>query len=116
MAIRFRNRSLGSITASNNAIPNRWAGVFRIMFENMVVEFSDHNNCRIVYTKENNREEYVSANEDNALVEEDRYFIDVLLGKRPQFASMQEGLVGLIIVSGACESSDNDGKPVRIER
>ena len=114
VVLRFKNGTLGSITATNNAIPDRWVGIFKIVFENMVVEFSDHNNCRITYTKEGNREEFISESTDNALVEEDRYFIDVLLGKRPQFASMQEGLMGLKIVTGACESSANDGLPVRI--
>lgn len=116
VAIRFANGTLGSITASNNAIPDRWAGVFRIMFENMVVEFSNHNNCRIVFTKEGNREEFVSFDGDVALVDEDRYFIDVLLGKQPPFATMAEGLTGLKIVTGACESSENDGMPVKIRR
>lgn len=116
VALRFANGTLGSITASNNAIPGRWAGVFRIMFENMAVEFSDHNNCRIVFTKEGNREEFVSFEDDVALTDEDRYFIDVLLGKRAPFATMEEGLTGLKIVSGACESSDNNGMPVKIDR
>lgn len=116
VALRFSSGALGSITASNNAIPDRWVGLFKIVFENMVVEFSDHNNCRIVFTKEGNREEIVSSAKDSVLEDEDRYFIDVVQGKRPQFASMQEGLVGLKIVSGACESSDHDGMPVRIAR
>lgn len=114
VALRFKNGALGSVTATNNGIPNRWVGIFKIVFENMVAEFSDHNHCRIIFTKENNREEIVAEETDRALAEEDRYFIDVLLGKRPPFATMAEGLTGLKIVTAACTSASNDGCPVKI--
>lgn len=113
VSLRFKNGTLGCITASNNAIPGRWVGIFKIVFENMVVEFSDHNHCRIVYTREGNREE-VFEGEETARYDEDRYFIDVIQGKKPPFATIADGLVGLKIVSGACESSENNGVPVRI--
>ncbi len=113
VSLRFKDGALGCITASNNAVPGRWVGIFKIVFENMVVEFADHNNCRIVYTREGNREETV-AGEDTSRWDEDRYFIDVVEGKRPPFATIAEGLTGLKIVSGACESSEHGGTPVRI--
>ena len=113
ISLRFKNGTLGSITASNNAIPGRWVGIFKIVFENMVVEFSDHNNCRIIYTRDNNREEIIHET-DSARTDEDRYFIDVLKGEKKPFATIAEGLIGLKIVSAACESSANDGTPVHI--
>ena len=114
VSIRFKNGTLGSITGSNNAIPGRWAGIIKIIFENMVVEFYDHNNGRIVYTKEGNRVEEIHSDTDTALQEEDRYFLDVIHGTRTPFATIEDGLVDLKIVSGACTASENGGYPVRI--
>lgn len=114
VSIRFKNGTLGSITASNNAIPNRWAGIMKIIFENLVIELSDHNNGRIVYTKEDNRVEEIRSGTDTALLEEDRYFLDVIHGKNAPFATVEDGLVDLKIVSGACTASENGGYPVKI--
>ena len=114
VSIRFRNGTLGSITASNNAVPGRWVGIMKIVFENLVIELHDHNNGRIIYTKEGNREEEIHSDTDNALSEEDRYFLDVIRGKEPPFATIEDGLVDLRIVSGACTASENGGVPVRI--
>ncbi len=114
VSIRFKNGTLGSITASNNAIPNRWAGIMKIIFENLVVELSDHNNGRFVYTKEDCRTEEIHSDTDTALFEEDRYFLDVIHGKKEPFATIEDGLTGLKIVSGACTASENGGYPVRI--
>lgn len=114
VSIRFKNGTLGCITASNNAIPDRWAGIMKIIFENIVVELYDHNNGKITYIKDNNREEIIESSSDTALFEEDRYFIDVILGKNEPFSTIEEGLVDLKIVSGACYSSENGGYPVKL--
>lgn len=113
VSLRFRNGTVGCITASNNAIPGRWVGIIKIVLENMVVEFFDHNNCRITYTREGNRVEEISG-EDNSRYDEDRYFIDVVQGKEKPFATIAEGLDDLKIVSGACYSSEHEGTPVHI--
>lgn len=113
VALRFENGALGTITASNNAIPGVWVGIFKVIFENMVVEFSDHNHCRITYTREGNRVEVVDG-EDTALFDENRRFIDAVLGKAAPTATIAEGFAGLQIVCAACASSDADGKPVKI--
>lgn len=113
VAIRFQSGALGSITGSNCAVPGRWVGIFKIVFENMVVEFPDFNEMRIIYTKGDVREETLHF-DTNVRWEENRHFVDVLLGKAPEFAPICEGLDGLRLVSGAVESSSNEGKPVRL--
>ncbi|MEG0768183.1 MAG: Gfo/Idh/MocA family oxidoreductase [Clostridia bacterium] len=113
ISLRFKNGTLGCITASNNAIPNRWAGIVRIVFEKMVVELSDHNHLRITYTQPEVRTECFEF-EDSAYLDEDRYFVDVVQGKKPEFAPIAEGLSDLAIVAGAVESSANGGIPVKL--
>ena len=113
VSLRFKSGTIGCITASNNAIPNRWVGIIKIVYENMVAELFDHNHARFTFTKEDNRVEEVSG-DDTSRYDEDRWFIDAIQGKRPQVSSIAEGLTGLKIVSGACQSSENDGVPVRI--
>lgn len=115
VSLRFRNGTIGCITASNNAIPGRWVGIIKIVFENMVAELFDHNNGRFTFTKEDNRVEEIHG-EDESRFDEDRWFIDAVQGKRPQVSGIDEGLADLKIVSGACQSSENDGMPVRIAR
>ena len=114
VSIRFKNGTLGCITASNNAIPNRWVGIIKIIYENAVIEFFDHNNAKITWTKQDNRVEEICSDADTTREEEDRWFIDVVQGDKPEFATIEEGLIDLKIVSGACDSSEHDGRPVRI--
>lgn len=115
VCIRFASGALGSITASNNAIPGRWAGIVRIVFENMVVEFADHNHGRIIYTKPTVREELIDGgNQDDSRYLEDRYFIDVILGKEKPFSTIAEGLQDLRLVAGAVRSSSEGGTPVKL--
>lgn len=111
VSIRFKNGTLGSITGSNCAVPDRWAGIFKIVFENCVAEFPDFNEVKITYTKGDVREEHLTFNDD-VRWEENRYFIDMVKGEKPPFATIEEGLEGVKIVAGAVKSSENGGIPI----
>lgn len=113
VSIRFKSNALGSITGSNCAIPNRWAGLFKIVFENCVAEFPDHNSVTITYTKGEVHSETLTFDTD-VRWEQNRYFIDMLKGLKPEFSSIEEGLAGVRIVAGAVKSSEADGTPVKL--
>jgi predicted dehydrogenase len=113
VAIRFQSGALGSITGSNCAVPGKWRGIFKIVFQNMVVEFQDFNNMKITRTKGEVTEETLSF-DTNVRFEENRRFVDVLLGKVPEFAPIAEGFDGLKMVAAAVVSSGNGGAPVKL--
>jgi len=113
-AIRFRNGSLASISGSNCAIPNQWNGYFKVVCQNLVAEFKDHNTAKFIYTSKENGVEEISIPVD-AGYEEDKYFISVVNGEKPEFAPISEGLVGLKMVSGVVESSKNEGNSIKID-
>jgi len=113
VAIRFRSGALGCITGSNCAVPGRWQGMFKIVFENCVADFHDYNELFLTYTKGEGRSERLKFDVD-VRWEENRYFIDMVKGLRPEFASIEEGLVGVRTVSGVVASSESGGCPVTL--
>ncbi len=113
VVIRFKSGALGSITGSNCSIPDRWVGIFKVVFENCVAEFSDFNHVKLTWTKGEVREEILAFDTDVRWAE-NRYFIDMLKGDAPEFASIAEGLEGVRIVDGAVRSSESGGMPVKL--
>jgi predicted dehydrogenase len=112
-AIRFANGSLGSITGSNCAVPGRWSAMFRVVFSSLVADFTDPNNAKFIYTAEKNREEIVTGG--NLMYQlEDEYFLDVVRGRKPEFAPVAEGFAGLKMVSGVVASALSGGNFVDI--
>jgi predicted dehydrogenase len=112
-AIRFKNGSLAGISGSNCAIPNQWNGFFKVICQNLVAEFKDHNNATFIYTTKDNKVIEISIPVD-AGYEEDEYFISVIKGEKPEFAPISDGLIGLKMVSGVIESSKKDGNSIKI--
>jgi predicted dehydrogenase len=81
VAIRFRSGALGTITGSNCAIPGRWDGHFRVVFENLVADFFDHDHGKLTFTKEGNREEILDFKTE-VTHDEDAYFMAVVRGEK----------------------------------
>lgn len=113
VAIRFRSGALGMITSTNCAVPGEWRNSFKIIFEKMVVEFSDINSMKITKTSGEVSEETLTFDTDFRFAQ-NRKFVDVLLGKTPEFAPIREGLIGLEMVSAAISSSNNGGTSVKM--
>lgn len=113
VTLRFKSGALGSITGSNCAIPDRWSGGFKVIFQNCAAQFADQNNVKITWTNGTVREETLSFDTDVRWAE-NRYFIDMLKGDAPEFASIAEGLDGVRIVDGAVRSSEAGGMPIRL--
>ena len=113
VSMRFKSGALGCITGSNCAVPNRWAGIFKIVFENCVAEFDDFNAVTLTWTRGEVRQEPLTFDDDVRWAQ-NRLFIDVVKGDAPEFAPIAEGLAGVRIVDAAVRSSEAGGTPIRI--
>jgi predicted dehydrogenase len=114
-ALCFAGGALGGITGSNCAAPGVWSATFRVLCQNLVADFTDP--CHGVFTYldgPEKRVETLAFNQDLVL-QEDLYFLDVLRGSQPPFATLAEGLLGLRTVSAVVESSRLGGVPIQIE-
>ncbi|MEA5013219.1 MAG: Gfo/Idh/MocA family oxidoreductase [Candidatus Limiplasma sp.] len=113
VSIRFQNGALGAITGSNCAIPGRWNSGFHIVFENLVADFTDHNHGRLVFTKEENREELLDFDTD-VFFAENEYFMAVIRGEKPEIAPIGEGFKGLALTAAALRSSKEGGAAITL--
>ena len=110
----FENGTLGVITGSNCAIKNEWNAAFRVVCQNMTMDFVDQNHATIVWTnKSEGSIEKIDGTNDVSLME-DEYFISVVRNEKPEFANVKEGYSDLKLVSAVVESSENDGKVVKL--
>ena len=112
--IRFENGSLGSITGSNCAVKEQWNARFRIICENTIADFTDHNHGVFTYTQKEKPESEIVETEVDVTYSEDAYFMEVLMGKAKPFATVEDGYQGIRMVSGVVKSSQADGIAVEI--
>jgi len=113
-SILFKSGAMGSITGSNCAIPGRWVGRFKVICGNVVADFADQNEAVFTYTNGDSITEEKISDNINAKFEENVYFINVLRGEAPNFASIEEGLDGLRLVRGVVDSSQSGGIPIKL--
>lgn len=113
-AIRYQSGALGSISGSNCAIPGRWLGMFRVVCEHLVADFADCNKAEFTYMK--NGKPFCETLSYDTLPRkvEDEYFLEVVRGNKPPFATFEEGLAGLKMVSGVVDSSGAGGAPISV--
>lgn len=114
-AIRFASGALGGIAGSNCAVPGEWNATFRIVCENLVADFTDHNHASFIFTNGEEKRVETFAKEENATQLEDAYFLDAVRGKHPPTATIADGLAGLRMVAGVVESSGQNGAVVNLE-
>lgn len=110
----FESGALGCITGSNCAVKNQWNARFRVVCENLVADFEDHNHGTIIYTDDREGSVEIIQGANDVTKMEDQYFMDAILGKREPFATIPEGLKDLRLVSGVVTSSENNGAVVEI--
>lgn len=115
-AIHFADGALGSITGSNCAVPGKWKEMFRVVCGKLVADFASCSNATFTYTEDGeNRVETVSGNDDLYQLE-DEHFLDVVRGKKTEFAPVSEGYVGIKLVSGVVSSAAAGGVPIQIDQ
>jgi predicted dehydrogenase len=113
--MRFKSGALGNINGSNCSIPGQWNGFFRVICKNVVADFVSHNEA--IFTYKNGEETTVEhfKSDDDATYLEDAYFMGVVRGENNEFATIEEGLNGLKLVSAVVNSSQNGGIPIEIK-
>jgi len=110
----FKSGALGCITGSNCAVKNQWNAKFRIVCENLVADFSDFNHATFTYTNEHTGSIETINGTDDVSMMEDEYFIRVLRGEEKPFATVNDGLSDLKLVSAVVLSSENSGQVVKL--
>ena len=79
----------------------------------MVADFTDHNHCVITYTKPEVKAEVIDNDVNHTLLE-DSYFISVVKGEKPEKTPISQGYLGVRAVSAVVNSSENDGKVIKL--
>lgn len=113
--IRYANGALGSITATNCAVPGQWKNPFSVVFENLTVHFQNPNTAVFINTAKEPAEKQSVACGEDMYFEEVKAFISELDGKSPAACPIEEGLLSLALVSKVMESAANNGMPEQLK-
>lgn len=110
----YTSGAIGTISASNCAVPNVWKGSYTLIFENVVVECLDSNHATITYTAENPiRKESISEDDQDhakGLLE----FINCIRAKQASPCSIEEGYKSLLYVYAAVQSAAHEGRAYHV--
>jgi len=71
--VSFQNRALGAVYATNGAIPGKWINDYRVVAQNVTVDFANANQATFTFTAEPEREPLVVASDRDfrlALIED----------------------------------------------
>lgn len=107
---KYTSGAIGTISASNCAVPNLWKSTYVMVFEHMVVDCLDSNHATITYTGENQiRTEVISEeNHDHARCVME--FVHCIEQARPCPCSIEEGYKSLMYAYAAVQSAQYEGQ------
>ncbi len=113
----FANGGIGTISATNGAIPGQWINDYRVVTRNVTAEFADANNATLLHTAEaasggDLRTEIVASEEDVYRLEMLDLFEAISEG-RPAMIPMREGARSLDLALAATRSAET-GMPVTL--
>jgi predicted dehydrogenase len=120
-AIRFRNGALGMISGSNCAIPERFLGGVRAVFENVTLEI----NPSVDPKKPNTSTLYIHdgktitrqldfIEDGDPYLDQTAAFLKAVRGEGPQVCPVREGLQDIRLTNAVMQSAEKDGQPIRI--
>lgn len=110
----FTNGAVASITANNCEVPGIWVGSFKAVYENVTVDFKDHNHAVFIYTDENPVKSEVVESEADPYVDEVEEFICCIQEGNDTTCNIKEGYKSLCYVEKVVESAKMDGIKVSI--
>jgi predicted dehydrogenase len=114
--INFKNGAIGSISASNCAIPMKWENPFGVVCENLTVKFANPNEAVFIETANGKASEAtVIRSPANISIEEDRYFIDTVRGEKENITTIIDGYNSLQLVDAAARSAQAGGIQIKID-
>ena len=107
--------AISSISATNCAVPGKWAESFTAVFEHVTVECSGVNYAKFIYTHKNPVEtEIIDVAEDNHLSGV-REFITCVQENKQTECPVSEGLKSLQYVAAAVASAKQDGAGISLQ-
>lgn len=98
--LRFRSGALGTITATNCAVPGKWENPFTVVFENVTARFTDPNHAVFWDTSGEEPVESTVCSDRDMYAEEVRAFVEAVLAGRKSPCPIGEGYESLCLVSG----------------
>ena len=113
--IRFDSGSLAVIAATNGAIPGRWESEWRVVQQNLTVDFSDSNHAVIWHTDQSPVATKVIAAETDLFRAQALDLLAAIRDDRPTLAPIEEGVRSLRLALAAVHSAET-GMPVAIEK
>jgi len=112
--IKFKSGCLGSISATNFAIPGRWLYDFNLVTSNMTVFFTDANNAVFTRTDRSWGESLTVSSDKNLHEAITRDFLNAVKNDTPTRASIEEGAKSLNFVLSVRKSAE-EGREILIE-
>jgi predicted dehydrogenase len=113
--IKFRSGALATIASSNCAIPGQWNGLFTVVCGKVSATFRDANNATFTITSGKAPKTIEVAGKVDCYREEMRAFLAAVQGKGPRLAQIDEGYIGLQMVSAVLASSKKNGQAIPIK-
>lgn len=117
--VQFKNGAMATVSVSNCAIPTEWRLEFRIVCENVTLDFRGPSDATLWHTGKPAEEffkkgEKVKSESLGHIVDlyqlENDAFIAAVNGKSAPHASAREGLLGVKLVSAVMESAKSKGQ------
>jgi predicted dehydrogenase len=112
--IRFATGSLAVIAATNGAVPGRWDSDWRVVQQDLTVDFSDSNHALIWHTDQSPVATEVIAAETDLFRAQALDLLAAIRDDRPTLAPIEEGARSLRLALSAVRSAET-GMPVAVE-
>jgi predicted dehydrogenase len=106
--VTFANGAIGTVVATNTAIPNAWIGTYRVVTKNLFVDFEDANHGSFTRTDEAWHTTVNIASDKNFLLAETLDLIAAIRDDGPTRTPMREGARSLDLVLTAARSAQED--------
>lgn len=104
--IRFRNGAIGTISATNCAVPGIWKNPFTLVFEKVTAHFSDPNHAEFWETSEENPEKSVITSNTDMYEDEVQAFIKAVVEGTASPCPIEEGLKSLSLIAQIMKNNE----------
>jgi predicted dehydrogenase len=111
--VTFANGAIGTIAATNTAIPGRWLESYWVVTQRLTAEFQNSNNATFARTDRPGEVSLSVTAQTNTYLNETLDLIAAIRDDRPTRTPMREGALSLDLVLAAARSADS-GQPVTL--
>ncbi len=111
--VTFANGAIGTIAATNTAIPGRWLESYWVVTQRLTAEFQNSNHATFVWTDRPGEVSLSVAAQTNTYLNETLDLLAAIRDDRPTRTPMREGALSLDLVLAAARSAEA-GQPVAL--